>query len=185
APWIIQQLWARVYQPYLEFMYLNNAYHFYAPEPGPASYVWCRMFFEDPQGKLWAHWIKIPDVDEKGWHKNTLALEYQRMLAVTENVVPTDPVPNIYVTKSDGTTAYADWYARRMQHSLNHVVIEPILGVKDAPEVSGLIVPFPYFVPLAQQYYPPSATSKELLASYARHVCLTKHPLHPEWKIHS
>ncbi len=27
----------RIYQPYLEFMYLNNAYHFYSPEPGPGQ----------------------------------------------------------------------------------------------------------------------------------------------------
>src|SRR5262249_29843751 len=40
SPFIVQQLWTRIFRPYLEFMYLNNAYHFYAPDPGPASYLW-------------------------------------------------------------------------------------------------------------------------------------------------
>src|SRR5262249_47419915 len=31
APWLVSQLWSRVYRPYLQFMYLTNAYHFYAP----------------------------------------------------------------------------------------------------------------------------------------------------------
>src|SRR5205807_1558296 len=34
SPWLVGQLWTRVFRPYLEFMYLNNAYHFYAPDPG-------------------------------------------------------------------------------------------------------------------------------------------------------
>ena len=122
SPWLIQQAWARVFQPYLEFMYLNNAYHFYSPEPGPASFLWFRMYYEDPHGKLWAHWLKVPDLDEKGWHKNKLALEYRRMLAVTENVVPTDPTPNIYMTRPDGVTVYAPWYAQRVEHSPNQIV---------------------------------------------------------------
>ncbi len=34
APWIVAQVWTRIFRPYLEFMYLNNAYHFYAPSRG-------------------------------------------------------------------------------------------------------------------------------------------------------
>lgn len=182
SPWIAQQAWARIYQPYLEFMYLNNAYHFYAPEPGPASYLWFRMYYEDPEGKLWAHWLKIPDLDDKGWHKNTLALEYQRILAITENCVPSEPLPSMYVTRADGTTVYANWYARRMEHSPNLLNTQTVLG-KEAP--TGLLIPYPFFVPLPQQYLPPTASSKQLLASYARHICRTKHHEHPEWKINS
>jgi hypothetical protein len=37
SPWLTEQLFTRVYNPYLQFMYLRNAYHFYSPEPGPAS----------------------------------------------------------------------------------------------------------------------------------------------------
>ncbi len=165
-------------------MYLNNAYHFYAPEPGPASYLWFRMFYEDRDKQLWAHWVKIPEIDEKGWHKNTLALEYQRMLAVTENVVPADPLPSMYRTLPDGTTVYADWYARRMEHSPNQISTQQVVG-KERPEVEGLLVPYPLFVPLPQQYQQPTASSLALLASYARHVCLAPHPTHKDWKLHS
>src|SRR5437667_416198 len=37
TPWLVEQMFQRVYNPYLQFMYLRNAYHFYSPEPGPAS----------------------------------------------------------------------------------------------------------------------------------------------------
>ena len=30
APQLVQTIWTRIFRPYLEFMYLNNAYHFYA-----------------------------------------------------------------------------------------------------------------------------------------------------------
>ena len=43
APWLVQQAWVRVYRPYLQFVYLNNAYHFYSPEPGPPSFMWYRL----------------------------------------------------------------------------------------------------------------------------------------------
>ena len=35
GPWVSKQLWAYVDRPYLQFMYLANAYHFYSPDPGP------------------------------------------------------------------------------------------------------------------------------------------------------
>src|SRR5437868_1267675 len=183
APWLVQQIWGRIYQPYLEFMYLNNAYHFYAPEPGPASYLWFRMYYEDAEGKLWAHWIKVPDVDVNGWHKNSVALEYQRMLALTENVVPTEPTPSMYVTHLDGTTEYADWYARRLEHNLepspDQLNAQQVIG-RERAEVDGLRVPYPLYLPLQQQYLRPNASSLALLGSYARHVCREKHPEHPE-----
>ena len=31
------QAFNRVYNPYLQFIYQRNAYHFYSPDPGPAS----------------------------------------------------------------------------------------------------------------------------------------------------
>jgi hypothetical protein len=36
-----------------------------------------------------------------------------------------------------------------------------------------------------QQYLPPNDSSRRLLSSYARHVCLAQHPTHPEWKVKS
>lgn len=181
SPWLIQQVWSRIYQPYLEFMYLNNAYHFYSPQPGPASYLWFRMYYEDQSGKLWAHWLKIPDLDDYGWHKNRLALEYQRMLSVTENVVPVDPTPNIYMTRPDGITVYAPWYAQRVEHSPLQIV-----GKVDPLDDKGILrVPFEPTIPFQLQYLQPNSSSRTLLSSYAKHICREKHPTHPEWKINS
>ena len=174
SPWIVGQIWLRIYRPYLEFMYLNNAYHFYAPEPGPASYLWFRMFYEAPDGRQFAHWYKVPDVDDRGYHRNAVALEYQRILALTENAVPTDQTPN--------TSETAAMYARRLEHSAN--LPAPLLGQDPLPK-KDLGVPMHPFIPHMQQYLLPNLNSKVIVASYARHVCRMPHPQHPDWKIKS
>jgi hypothetical protein len=45
--WLASQVWTRVTRPYLQITHLNNAYHFYAPEPGPVAVVWFRVRFAD------------------------------------------------------------------------------------------------------------------------------------------
>ena len=40
TPWLTGQFWARVFRPHLEFSYVNNAYQFYSPQPGPAQVLW-------------------------------------------------------------------------------------------------------------------------------------------------
>jgi hypothetical protein len=99
-PWIIGQLWMRIYRPYLEFMYLNNAYHFYAPEPGPSSLMWFRLVYEDKQGRAHGIWFKIPDLDDDGWHRHTVALEYQRFLSLTENIAQGTPTSGVLFNDS-------------------------------------------------------------------------------------
>ena len=46
APSMMQQLWAVVFRPYLQFAYLNNAYQFYSPDPGPATELWFCFEYE-------------------------------------------------------------------------------------------------------------------------------------------
>ncbi|HEY1859897.1 MAG TPA: hypothetical protein VGG61_06065, partial [Gemmataceae bacterium] len=75
-PWITQVVWTRLSRPYLQFMYLNNAYHFYSPEPGPACQLWFYIKFEDDSGE----WLKIPKREDYATRQ-----EYQRLLSVTEN----------------------------------------------------------------------------------------------------
>src|SRR5207244_2073818 len=49
APWLSTQIWTTVYRPYLFFLWMNNAYHFYSPEPGPANLMWfCIEYESDP-----------------------------------------------------------------------------------------------------------------------------------------
>ena len=39
GPWVAMQSQHLIFRPYLAFMYLNNAYRFYSPEPGPSQPV--------------------------------------------------------------------------------------------------------------------------------------------------
>lgn len=75
APWISRKL-SVVYYPYLQFMYLNNAYHFYSPDPGPPSVVWFHIKYQDGKVK----WFKIPNRDE-----DAVQLHHTRLLSVTES----------------------------------------------------------------------------------------------------
>src|SRR5262249_9611707 len=150
TPWIITQIWTRIYRPYLEFMYLNNAYHFYAPEPGPASYVWARAIFVDtqnPQQKVGV-WHKIPRVDEKGRQQHTAALEHQRFLAMPEGTVLTDAAPASVVIDANGQASYAPYLMRRMAATPGTPII---IGRKSA----SLAIPFDPLIPQAQQYAVP------------------------------
>ena len=86
SPWAVQQIWMRLFRPYLDFMYLNNAYHYYAPDPSYSSYLWFRVIFTAPDGSEHGLWYKVPQLDDKGRTKHPLALEYQRYLSLTESV---------------------------------------------------------------------------------------------------
>jgi hypothetical protein len=76
APWVARVLHQWFYRPYLEFMYLNNAYHFYSPDPGPPSLVWFHIKYED--GKV--QWIKIPHRDD-----DPVPVHHVRLLSITES----------------------------------------------------------------------------------------------------
>jgi hypothetical protein len=76
ASWLVNQLWTGVYRPYLHFMYLNNAYHFYSPDPGPPMLVWFRIEYEGNKSR----WVEVPTLGEA---RSKLA--FQRRLALTES----------------------------------------------------------------------------------------------------
>jgi hypothetical protein len=178
TPFVIGQMWARLYRPYLEFMYLNNAYHFYAPEPGPATYLWCRLIYvdpQDPEGKQVGDWYKVPKMDEKtGRQLHTVALEYQRHLAMIENIVYTDTTPII-----DDSTQQVLPYYRLRQNCAN---TSALVG---GPLVVPLVVPFHPLLPITQQYGRPNEAARRLLASYVRHVAKVKaeHPDLPGYEL--
>ncbi len=159
TPWAVAQLWSRIYRPYLEFMYLNNAYHFYAPEPGPNSYVWFRITYTHPATKRdEVHWLKIPKVDDEGFPQYPVALIYQRMLSLTQNV------DNV-----DGLTPNEEIYRRRKYHT---PAAEIIVGVKQ-PE---LRIPMHPGKPELWQFRRPNMMSKYFLRAYVRHVATLPHP---------
>lgn len=87
--WVANWLWLRVYRPYLQFAYLNNAYHFYSPEPGPASLLWARVEYDDGSSR----WYKVPNREEH-W-KDPLGQEYYRRLSLTDTISHSFPTPAV------------------------------------------------------------------------------------------
>lgn len=93
TPWMVDQLYRRAYEPYLQFIYLRNAYHFYSPEPGPASLLVCLLKTEDGEEvgadgikrkKYRTEWLVTPrrpaDV------RDPLGVTYFRRLSITDQI---------------------------------------------------------------------------------------------------
>jgi hypothetical protein len=89
SPWLTNYLWAHCFQYYLNFIYMTNAYHFYAPEPGPGILLWFDVLYDDGSQQ----WVKLPIRDNQRW-----LLNYQRRLSLPEQVNQTvtlqGPVPS-------------------------------------------------------------------------------------------
>jgi hypothetical protein len=49
APFLANQIWSHVYRNYLEFLCIDNAYHFYSPEPGPPTLLFFKLTYA-PEG---------------------------------------------------------------------------------------------------------------------------------------
>jgi hypothetical protein len=86
--WLAQWGWS-IMQPYLQFAYLINAYHFYAPEPGPPSLLWFYVEYSDGSSR----WIQLPKV--KDHDIDPFGQEYTRRLSIGESVNQLAPVPMI------------------------------------------------------------------------------------------
>ncbi len=153
TPWLTEQVFVRVYNPYLQFLYLRNAYHFYSPEPGPASVLVFLLKTDtgatDPQTglpKYTTRWVVMPrrpaDV------KDPLGLTYFRRLSITEQVARSAPglaLPTNYFEKSD------------VLQRRNAVNIPPPRGRDEV---------------VVQYRLPQSDVARYVLPSYASHVIL-------------
>ncbi len=143
APWLTTQLWTHFYRPYLQFMYLNNAYHFYSPDPGPATLLWCCVEYADGSSR----WVKIPNRSEHA--KDPLALEYYRRLSITESINQ--------IQHALGATP--EILRRRM-----------VAGqLKEIPSPDEIAL----HLPGVPQYRVPVENAKHLLQSYARFLAHT------------
>lgn len=159
GPWLASRLWVVVYRPYLQFMYLNNAYHFYSPEPGPASLLWFRVEYEnDPDGTRNWRWVKVPDFDDYGRPLKEPHNQYTRRLSLVESTL--QPGPGI------GPEQLKDKAQQRYSAGEN-------FGVPMSPNVA-----------VANQYQEPNHVSKRWLGIYARHVARTyPHESKPEREV--
>ncbi len=190
APWVSQQLWVRVYRPYLQFMYLTNAYHFYSPDPGPPSLLWFRVEYADKSYR----WIKLPVRQE-----SPIALHYQRGLALAEytnnpmqrvppfasekaelmerlNLLdafrgfrrPTREETDAFQFASGGWTFDHDPWEALLQRRRTAALLNPLLAL-----------PADLFENM--QYQEPQPSVKWIIESYARHIARTSpHPDNPE-----
>lgn len=144
ASWLANQLWVAVYRPYLHFMYLNNAYHFYSPDPGPPILLWFRISYADTNGKeVRSHWVTVPNPNEQ-----RMALTFQRQLALTESTNQLRQQPPM------------DFEERR------NIRIQA--GAHFRPNPIPMLDP--PGVPRNFEYRDPIPFSKQMLRSYARYV---------------
>jgi hypothetical protein len=183
TPWLVTQVWTRFYRPYLNFLYLNNAYQFYAPDPGPSHFMWFRLEYKDGKN-VYSHWEKFPRLTKTGWPDYPMGLQYQRRLAMTDLLFHADPTsPPWTLPDKEGTVQINPVYAWRMVYSEQKWT--PALGgPMDLREnAEKLYVPFhPNVHPFQAQYHRPTFNARKLLESAARHLATKPHPEHPEAK---
>jgi hypothetical protein len=152
--------YVHIFRTYLEFFYLTNAYHFYAPEPGPAYLLWFRIEYTKPDEKaVYWHWHKVPDLDVRGWPRYPLALQYQRRLALAslsaQSFEPIGPDQLLEVAKRHENANLARY------------------------EDGRLIIPRNPSLAPNLHYHKPPTTSQRIMSSYVRHVAYAFEQEHP------
>ena len=158
TPWMTVQLSQRVYVPYYRFCYLSNAYHFYSPEPGPASLLYFLITYEldetDPttnKPKLESAWLDLPNRETQ--FKDPLGMTYQRRLSITELVAQGSP-----------GSLTADNFERNEVANRRRAVAVNV-------ERPGERIPFlPTESPATQYRIPNPQAQRYLLPAYARHI---------------
>jgi hypothetical protein len=156
GPWVSKQLWFHVYRPYLSFIYMGNAYHFYSPDPGLPSLLWFAVHFDD--GTL--VWEKVPDRAN-----SPVGMHYQRMLALPEHCYLASP--RLPLTRQELFLAQ-----QQTNEPLNVRSWEEILAHRQGASGSLYNPPIPIVLDVDAhvQYREPIDSSKRVLASVARHV---------------
>lgn len=153
-PWLSTVAGILVYRPYLQCLYLTNAYHFYSPEPGPASQAWFFIKYKpDAQGVTSAMWYKFPRRPQD--MTDPLMLSYYRRLSLTMRLE--DYIPNPIITD-------------QMKKA----------RVLAAQGENGIPLHFEY-MPLERQYRMPTDATRDLiLPSFVRHVARRPDLQHPD-----
>jgi hypothetical protein len=160
SPWLVDQTFTRVYVPYLQFTYLRNAYHFYSPQPGPASLD--VFMLKTEVGREYGvpryeyKWVILPlrpkDV------RDPLGLSYVRRLSLTEQTAQVVPGVILY----EGAEQ-SDVLVRRRR------LAERIPGEPYYPL-------HPAVHPAAQYAVPRPDVMRYIIPSYAQHVILENTP---------
>jgi hypothetical protein len=160
GPWLSKQLWGQVYRPYLSFMYLTNAYHFYSPDPGPPSLFWFSVHYSDGSQM----WIKMPDREN-----SPVGMHYQRLLALPEHTFT--QMPRLPFNAMELSLLPRDQHSER--GSWEEIYHRRELGSTFHFRPEGLPIPMVQDVDAIQQYREPQDGSKKLIAAVARRVLWT------------
>jgi len=160
SAWLPSHLWVR-YQPYLQFIYLNNAYKFYSPEPGPPTLIWFHVEYDDGS----ARWVYLPTREDDS--KDPLAVEFTRRLSLgnaadqvqvgfgipemvrQRRLVATDfpkhpemPLEMQYRMPNDTSQRYIAEFARHVAMSYPHNNPDvPVTGVKVYLVIHNMLLP--------------------------------------------
>jgi hypothetical protein len=160
GPWLSKQLWTRVYRPYVGFMYLTNAYHFYSPDPGPPALLWFSVSYTDGSRM----WVKMPD---RG--NSPIGMHYQRLLALPEHSFL--PQPRLPLNQLElGLLPPGKMPERGSWEEIYH---RRELGSTLKFRPDGLPIPMLQDLEPAQQYREPDDTRKPVLAAIAHRVLHT------------
>ncbi|HEV3146789.1 MAG TPA: hypothetical protein VGZ47_23080, partial [Gemmataceae bacterium] len=153
-PWVTGMLSQKVYRPYLQCVYLTNAYHFYSPEPGPAYMLWFCVYYDNDDKNTdtaEAIWITLPK--RPGDMIDPLSLTYYRRLSIT-------------------ATAYAPTQVQTLPDDVYRARILATQGKNGIPL-------HPEFMPLTLQYLVPQDQVRyHMLPSFVRHVAKSPEAQH-------
>ena len=153
TPWLTDQLFSRIYNPYLQFVYLRNAYHFYSPEPGPASVMAYLLKTEtgtDPvtgKKEYKTQWFVLPKRPDN--IRDPLGLGYYRLISLSEHT--SRGSPGLVIP----TESFEKTEMSRRRHDVQNII--------------------PYHrddLRLAQYKLPNPEVARYILPSYASHVIL-------------
>jgi hypothetical protein len=184
-PFVFGQLWHYFYRPYLEFMFLNNAYHFYSPDPGPSTFLWFHVDYVNPEdGMHISRWVEAPQLREDGSPDYPTALNYQRRLAMTDHVMQWETtLLQPQVITSEGELVWNPTWYWRIVYSGQEITEPPVprgkipnLPAKDRQ------VPFHPNLTWKDQYNLPRTYAKLNMEAFARHVYSRPHPEKPQYK---
>lgn len=173
--WLATHLFTKFFRYYDFFTFFTNAYHFYSPDPGPATLLWFHVEYADGS----ARWRKVPNRDE-----SPIGLHHQRMLAAAESTMtgigppiitkesikdweqhfkrPYEMLPGSGIAHASGEVIMY----RRKQAVETYKFVDPNDKNRSAP----LMVIADESPPLFQQYGEPNDFARMLVASFARHV---------------
>jgi hypothetical protein len=176
APWVTEQAFTRIFNPYLQFVYLRNAYHFYSPEPGPASVLVFLLTTYEPQDKVGpggqpvketladilamtseerakrvkkSEWVVLPK--RPADVKDPLGLTYYRRLSLTEQLAR--GVPGLQANTFE-----------KSEMSQRRLMIAPTIPLHPSDEQ------------ITQYRLPEPTVARFVLPSYASHVILDHTP---------